>query len=160
MERAPLIHIREAELGLCPEVVALNAAFRKDLPILKLRVEIDWDPKAPGAALSALEAALLEVCPSLRDHQCRGDRTYRVLRSTDEAEAPLALAHLFEHVVIDAISFITNEPMISGALEPTPGEGGPVSVPGWVWWLDLCVWILPGALRLPRRVRGLRSARR
>ncbi len=120
------IHIADADLGSHPEAHALNAAFRRDMPILKLCVEVNWEPKVPAAAVAALEAALLEVCPSLRNHQCRGDRTYRVLRSTNgknkkvqrgepPIEAPLALAHLLEHVVIDAISFITDEPVVSGA---------------------------------------------
>ena len=103
MGEETLIHIRDADLGSHPEVFALNASFRKNLPILKLRVEIDWEPKVPGVALTSLEARLLEVCPSLRDHQCRGDEAYHVLRSTDgkgrlpeerapEIEACLALA--------------------------------------------------------------------
>ena len=133
MGREPLIYVREADLGSHPEAFSLNASFRKDLPILKLRVEVEWEPQSSDAALTSLEAGLLEVCPSLRDHQCRGDETYHVLRSVDgkqgrdeEAgraiEAPLVLTHLFEHVVIDAISFITDEPVISGATAALRGS--------------------------------------
>jgi len=133
LPRGALIRIRETDLGPHPEAFALNAAFRKDLPILKVRVEVDWEPRAPAAAVASVEAGLFEVCPGLRDHQCRGDEAYHVLRSTDgehgrraeaaEAiEAPLALAHLFEHVVIDAISFITGEPVISGATAALAGS--------------------------------------
>ena len=37
------------------------------------------------AALAALEGRLVEFCPSLRDHQCRGEECYRILRSTGQA---------------------------------------------------------------------------
>lgn len=123
MDREPRIRFGEADFGSHPEAFPLNASFQKDLPILKLRVDVDWEPKAPAAALALLEAGLLEVCPGLRRHQCRGDASYHVLRPPDgkpgrggaAIEAPLALAHLLEHVVIDAIAFITDEPLISGA---------------------------------------------
>ena len=128
-----LVRIKSAHLRACPEASALNAAFRRDTPILKLRVEIDWEPQRPLKALRALEAGLMELCPSLRKHQCRGQEEYHILRSgngrdrTDAErettiEPQLALAHLFEHVVIDAVSFITGEPLISGATGALKGS--------------------------------------
>ena len=138
MGREALIRIQGARLGSHPEALALNASFRRDTPILKLAVEVEWKPKEPAAALAALEARLVEFCPSLRDHQCRGEESYRILRSTGDGgrtapddstaqqaepiEAALALAHLFEHVMIDTIAFITDAPIISGATAALKGS--------------------------------------
>jgi hypothetical protein len=128
MERDALICIEGTNLGLHPEAHGLNASFRRDVPILKLSVEINWEPRESLAAVAGLEARLLKLCPSLRKHQCRGQEEYHVLRSLDgngrqrqlpetgiTIEAALALAHLYEHVLIDTMAFITDSPVVSGA---------------------------------------------
>ena len=128
-----MIHIKDADLGFHPEAHALNASFRRDVPILKLSVEVNWEPGESLAALAALEARLVKLCPSLREHQCRGQEEYHVLRSTDgrgrqrkesktTIETALALAHLYEHVMIDTIAFITDEPIVSGATAALKGS--------------------------------------
>ena len=126
MSREPKMHIQGAELGHHPEASALNSSFRSDTPILKLRLDIRWDPEDTIVELAALEHRLVQLCPSLRQHRCRGREEYHILRNVDApgpsgetqqafVEAPLALAHLFEHVLIDAIAYITDAPTVSGA---------------------------------------------
>lgn len=121
-----LICVQNADLGSHPEALALNTSFRRDTPILKLCVEINWEPTEPAVAVASLEARLVKLCPSLREHECRGQEEYHILSSGDErgprfaesrrtVEAPLALAHLYEHVMIDTIAFITAVPLVSGA---------------------------------------------
>ena len=121
-----VIRICHADHGSHPEALSLNSSFRADVPVLKLGVKIAWTPPRPMAALFALEAGLVELCPSLQAHECRGQAEYHVLRFIDgeerrpdegatAIEPGLALAHLFEHVVIDSIAFITDAPVISGA---------------------------------------------
>ncbi len=121
-----LIRIRDAAHGAHSEVRSLNPAFRSDVPVIKLGVDIDWEPPEPAAAVAALEAQLVEFCPSLQQHQCRGAAEYLILRSIPESEQQpehgetsiepaLALAHLFEHLMIDTMAFITDASTISGA---------------------------------------------
>ena len=115
------ILIAGSEVGSYPKVLPLNSRFRSDLPLLKLQVDIDWNPRAPAQALSSLEKRLVELCPSLRRHECRGHRRYHILCSDEQKETgrepievSLALAHLLEHVLIDALAFITSAPLVSG----------------------------------------------
>jgi hypothetical protein len=129
MARDELIRIRRADLGSHPEAHILNAAFRPGVLVLKLRVEIDWEPTDPLAALVGIESRLVTQFPSLREHDCRGSEEYHILRSTNgkgwpvkeleesetTIEAALALAHLYEHVMIDTIAFMTDERVVSGA---------------------------------------------
>jgi len=126
MSREPTMYIRGAEVGHHPEAIALNSSFRSDIPILKLLMDIRWEPEDTIVELAALEHRLEQLCPSLRQHRCRGREEYHILRSVDAAapsgeaqrasvEAPLALAHLYEHVLIDTIAYITEAPTISGA---------------------------------------------
>lgn len=133
MAQHGLIRIRDADLGLRPEARALNASFRTDVPILKLSVEIDWAPSDSLAALAAVEKRLVALCPSLREHECRGREEYHILRSTDGGGGPpertetaiepeLALAHLYEHVMIDTVAFVTDEPIVSGATAALEGS--------------------------------------
>lgn len=133
MGRESLIQIQDSDLGSHPEALALNDSFRSDVPILKLSVEIDWEPEDSRGALSALEARLVKFCPSLREHQCRGEAQYHILRSINgegrqvespetPTEAALALAHLFEHVLIDTIAFITDAATVSGATGALKGS--------------------------------------
>lgn len=126
MGRDCWISVQSSHFGSHPEAFLLNASFRQDTPILKLCVEINWEPEEPAAAVAALEGRFVEFCPSLREHQCRGQEEYRILGSGNgrgghdpagepPIEAGLALAHLYEHVMIDAIAFITDTPIVSGA---------------------------------------------
>ena len=127
-----LIRIRDAAHGAHPEARSLNPAFRPEIPVIKLGVDIDWEPTEPTAAVAALEAQLVEFCPSLRQHQCRGQPEYRILRPIHESERQpehgetsiepaLALAHLFEHLMIDTMAFITDASTISGATAALKG---------------------------------------
>ena len=115
------ILITGSEVGPHTQVLPLNARFRSDVPLLKLQVDIDWNPHHPLQALDLLEERLVELCPGLRDHQCRGHVRYRILRRQEPGggehepvEASLALAHLLEHVLIDAMAFIISAPLLSG----------------------------------------------
>ena len=127
-----LIRIRDAAHGAHPEARSLNPAFRPDISVIKLGVDIDWEPPEPAAAVAALEAQLVEFCPSLQQHQCRGHADYLILRSIHESEQQpehgetsiepaLALAHLFEHLMIDTMAFITDASTISGATAALKG---------------------------------------
>ncbi len=133
MARDELIRIRHADLGSHPEAHLLNAAFRPGALVLKLCVEIDWEPTESPAAVGAIESNLVTLCPSLREHECRGREEYHILRSTngrglqlEESETPfeaaLALAHLYEHVMIDTLAFITDERVVSGATGALKGS--------------------------------------
>jgi hypothetical protein len=103
-----------------PEALPLNPMFRDGARSLKLVVDIAWYPREPGPAVTALEHALAHLAPSLRNHQCRGEAAYEAFPA-DTRPAPdgswepaLALAHLIEHVMIDAIVFVTGAPRVSG----------------------------------------------
>jgi hypothetical protein len=127
------IRVENSDLGTHPEARQLNDSFRDNLPILKLRVDVEWQPAEPRRALAELEAQLVKLCPSLRMHQCRGEDDYHVLRHIPtgaaeprQAERPiepaLALAHLLEHVMIDTVSFVTDAPIVSGATAALRGS--------------------------------------
>ena len=49
-----LIRIRDAAHGAHPEVRSLNPAFRPDIPVIKLGVDIDWEPPEPAAEEAVL----------------------------------------------------------------------------------------------------------
>lgn len=115
------ILISGIEVGPHTDVLPLNASFRPDVPLMKLQVEIDWNPPHPHQALPRLEEQLAELCPGLREHKCRGHFRYHILRSGEAAragqepiEASLALAHLLEHVLIDMIAYVMSAPRLSG----------------------------------------------
>src|SRR4029077_1809861 len=78
------IGILAYEFGLHPKIVPLNPALRPDATTLKLKLRIVWEPEDPTASLSALEGALLDVCPSIARHECRGPREYHVHRFARE----------------------------------------------------------------------------
>lgn len=85
---------------------------------LRLTLDIEWDPPDPARALSNLES-------DLRDHHCRGPVQYHVHGASRSwtpkvrgrwlgVEPSLALAHLIEHVMIDAVAFVTGLERVSG----------------------------------------------
>jgi hypothetical protein len=120
------IRVVASDFGLHPQVLTLNPRFRPDVPRIRLDVEIAWKGRDPHGALASFEDALVSVCPTLREHECRGHPEYRILtrrsgrsrkrsRSAEPFDMPLALAHLLEHLMIDAIAWVTGETLISGA---------------------------------------------
>ncbi|MFQ5670014.1 MAG: hypothetical protein ACE5HD_05785 [Acidobacteriota bacterium] len=118
------IRLHGAGLHRYPRIRKLNPSFRRNVPLLKLQVTIDWSPPDPAHALAELQERLAGVSPSFRRHQCRGQEGYRLFQgpthdgatqdSGGSLEASLALAHLIEHVMIDVISFITSSHRVSG----------------------------------------------
>lgn len=113
------ITVVATDYGRHPAVLGLNPTFEPDARTIKLTLTIDWRPHDAAAALNHVEGELLAASPSFRMHQCRGPHQYRVFleaqrRPAAVPEAALALAHLIEHVMIDAIAFVTGAPRISG----------------------------------------------
>jgi hypothetical protein len=97
--------------------------MRADHWTLRVELEIQWEPEEPVRALSSLEASLLTVLPGLNAHRCGGPPEYHVrtfaARRRDGSAGPvvepaLALAHIIEHVMIDAIAFVTTASSVSG----------------------------------------------
>lgn len=126
MSETPAIRALSLDVGSHPQARRLNPQFSREAPVLRLRVEVSWDPQDPGAALFGLESRLARLSPTLARHQCRGHPDYRILRTQAgdtggrprlgrDFEAPLALAHVLEHLIIDAVSFLTGAPVVSGA---------------------------------------------
>ncbi len=124
-----VIEVVATDFGVFPQVVPLNPMLAADGTLLKLTVHVNWHP--PGDAAERLRAAeerLAAAAPSLGLHQCRGPHQYRLFQegraATDGAafEPALALAHLFEHVIIDAVAYVTEAPRVSGLT----GERGDV----------------------------------
>jgi hypothetical protein len=123
---APRIRPLDFDVGSHPQARLLNAQFSETIPLLRLRLEVGWTPRDAGEALFRLERQLARLSPSLAHHQCRGPHDYRVLRTQERGEGgpprvpegyelPLALAHLLEHLIIDAVAYLTEAPVISGA---------------------------------------------
>jgi hypothetical protein len=115
------IRVLSCRFGPHPESQPLNPRFRPDSSRLQLALDIEWEPRDAVAALARLEQELAAVCPSLAAHDCGGTGAYRILRAREatagapDFEAPLALAHLLEHVLIDAVAAVSGEPRVSGA---------------------------------------------
>ena len=126
MRRGSRIRVAGVEVGLFPESLPLNPRFRPNMQRIKLEVDIEWQQEARVGALGEVEEALVEISPNLRRHECRGQPEYRILRAPgprgasgedggEPIEIPLALAHLLEHLMIDAVAALTGEPLVSGA---------------------------------------------
>lgn len=126
MSETPEIRALSLDVGPYPEARLLNPQFSRAVPMLRLRVEVSWNPQDAGAALSGLEGQLARLSPTLSRHQCRGPHDYRILRTqAREAGGPprpgrdfepgLALAHVLEHLIIDAVAFLTGAAVVSGA---------------------------------------------
>jgi hypothetical protein len=125
MGGAPRIRVLTTRLGLFPSIQSLNPSLGPDRWTIRLELEVDWAPVDPLRSLMVLEEGLLEVCPSLNAHRCGGPVEYHVrsfargeqngLEGGHHPEPALALAHLIEHVMIDAIAFVTNASSVSGA---------------------------------------------
>ncbi len=123
------IEVLAADYGVHPEILRLNPAFRRGAETIRLEVKVSLR-RGGGAAIPAglehdLEEQLAAMCPTLHRHQCRGPDEYHI-HNANAAEAPakggdahgveheLMVAHLVEHVMIDAVSYITEAPLISG----------------------------------------------
>lgn len=125
MSASPSVSVLASDYGYHPSILPLNKSLRPSASTLRLTLEIDWDPPDPAQALSNLESDLLRVCPSLGEHQCRGPVQYHVHGPSPGwtskvrgrwlgVEPGLALAHLIEHVMIDAVAFVTGLQRVSG----------------------------------------------
>src|SRR5207249_4079415 len=115
MDAPPLVRILRSEFGAHPETLPLNPALRPGVSTVKIVLEVVWAPPDPVAALEAYETALAAALPGLHRHECRGPSQYHVLarrrgngiaECAGPIEAPLSLAHLLEHLIIDAVSFV------------------------------------------------------
>ncbi len=126
MDVKPTIELLHGDVGSHPEIRSLNPRFEKGVPVLKLTLDLEWAPDEPSRSYEALEARMAELCPTLSHHECRGDGDYEVLAAPRRTgggngdprggfEAALALAHLFEHAMIDAVAFVTEARTVSGA---------------------------------------------
>ena len=126
MPTAPEIRVARIDYGLLLEAGLLNPKIPPDSLLLLATLDIRWDPQDPAAAVARLEEALLAVSPGLALHECRGPSSYHVLARTRRpraltpgergtlVEAPLALAHLVEHAIIDFQCDILGETRCSG----------------------------------------------
>ena len=125
MSPSPSVNVLASDYGYHPSILPLNKSLRPFASTLRLTLEIDWNPPDPAQALSKLERDLLVVCPSLGDHHCRGPVQYHVHGASRGwvakvrgrwlgVEPGLALAHLIEHVMIDAVAFVTGLKRVSG----------------------------------------------
>ncbi len=114
----PVFHVLGFDFGHHPQILSLNPSFQRGARTLRLEVEVHWQPAAPREDLQRLQRALERFSPSLRAHQCRGPHAYRLFAETpggqEPLEAPLALAHLLEHLFIDMVAFVSELPSVSG----------------------------------------------
>jgi len=121
------VRVLEISLGSFPKIEHLNPSLRTGSPKIKVILQVQWKPRDPVLALATLQNDLVTMFPSLSEHDCRGPSEYhlRALASRGgvptpstpgggEIDAAVALAHTIEHVMIDAISFVTGAPIISG----------------------------------------------
>ncbi len=126
VSETPAIRALSLDVGSHPQARRLNPQFSPEAPLLRLRVEVSWDPRDASTTLFGLEGRLARLSPTLARHQCRGHHDYRILRTLArdtggpprlgrDFEPSLALAHVLEHLIIDAVSFLTGAPIVSGA---------------------------------------------
>jgi hypothetical protein len=129
MSAPPAVTVRRILYGILPEALLLNPRFVPNHPLLLATLEIRWKPLRPRHAIAALERELLAFSPSFARHECRGDGAYHLLAAGEKGEtpaeeeawsairsfeAPLALAHLIEHAVIDFQTGVTAARRCSG----------------------------------------------
>jgi hypothetical protein len=124
MAGTPRIRVLTIRHGLFPSIGLLNPLLKPGHWAIRLELEIEWEPQNPLRSLALLEEGLLDVCPSLRAHRCGGPAEYHVRsfaqgspRGPDDpvpVEPALALAHLIEHVMIDAVAHVTAASAVSG----------------------------------------------
>jgi hypothetical protein len=136
MSYLPDVMIKAVAHGLFPLAASLNNKVDPSSPILKVTLQIRWNPGDSGSRLAFIERQLRTLSPSFEHHQCRGLKRYRVFnkgRSRRGGDSPgpprvpsrtprqsgiepsMALAHLIEHAIIDFLSFITGVTRCSGA---------------------------------------------
>jgi hypothetical protein len=123
-----VIQVVATQFGSFPEITPLNPMLAAGGTLLKLTVRVDWHPGDAVRRLRDAEHRLAAAAPSLGLHQCRGPHQYRLFQEGQAVpdgaafEPALALAHLFEHVIIDAVAYVTEAPRVSGLT----GERGDV----------------------------------
>ena len=121
--------IREVRVGFFPEVSRLHPGFVPGIPRVRLTLDVGARLRRNPATLHAEgRAALLDLCPRLRDHDCgAGDEIHHLLAADEgagagaRATAPdsdeqdgLAVAHLIEHVAIEMIVGVSGVLRCSG----------------------------------------------
>lgn len=138
MPDSHVIDVVATDFGTFPTVARLNPMVHEGNTLLKLTIHVDWQPGDAAQRLRDVEHQLTAAAPSLGLHQCRGPHRYRLFQDgqgaardatrnapADEPFEPgLALAHLFEHVIIDAVAYVTEAPRVSGLT----GERGDVQL--------------------------------
>lgn len=131
-----IIEVLGSDFGVYPAIAGLNPMLDAEATVLKLTVQVDWHPGDAAERLREVEHRLTAAAPSLGRHQCRGPHQYRLFQPGQEGatgslggtaedspfEPGLALAHLLEHVIIDAVAYVTEAPRVSGLT----GERGDV----------------------------------
>lgn len=133
-----VIEVLGSDFGVYPAIAGLNPMLDAEATLLKLTVRVGWQPGDAADRLRELEHRLAAASPSLGLHQCRGPHQYRLFQESSASaagslegtaderpfEPGLALAHLFEHVIIDAVAYVTEAPRVSGLT----GERGDVQL--------------------------------
>lgn len=130
--RASDISILSMDHGLFPEIAPLNPALSATRDKLKITLDISDD--LAGRLVQAdrsFRSRLLDVCPTLNRHACRGDNGVTPLDpdvlgeicGLKRADDPVDVAHLLEHMVIDLVVEISGISRCSGVTcglhEPT-----------------------------------------
>lgn len=123
MVDAASIRVLATDFGFYPEILPLHSRIRPDSPLVKVSLDIDWTSPDFRDVLAAMQRHLLEVSPSFLQHRCGGPEGYHIhgmldddapARAESEIEAGLALAHLIEHIMIDAVAYVASETRVSG----------------------------------------------
>ncbi len=124
---APLLQVEVAEVRTFPQILDLHPDITAGHPLLRLRLRVRWAPEAPAAAFARVRGRLARLSPSLRRHRCGGGGPYRIDGSAGRGdshdtgdvndadfEAPLALAHLVEHLIIDVVGYVAGPRKVAG----------------------------------------------
>jgi len=120
------IRIFRTEFGRFPHILPLNPELRPGSPMLRVTLEVEWDPPDAVPLLRSYQRELSVLLPALSRHRCRGPAHYHfanmgaseakeeTLARAPGVEPALALVHLAEHLAIDVIAFVTELDSVSG----------------------------------------------
>lgn len=120
------IRILRTEFGRFPNILPLNPELRPGSPMLRVTLEVEWEPPDAVPLLRSYQRELSSLLPALSRHRCRGPAHYHFAKvGANEAEEgaqarangvepALALVHLAEHLAIDVIAFVTEVESVSG----------------------------------------------